>query len=70
MTHGTSQTQAQPSPGEPGYDHTQASWYSKPGADMTDDEVNEARAYYDSVGSQSMEGEWLKRHGLPWDYGL
>ena len=56
-------------PGDPGYDHTQASWYPKPGRDMTDDEVNEARAYYDSIGSNSMEGEWLRRHGLPEDYG-
>ncbi|MEU8968128.1 hypothetical protein AB0D11_02435 [Streptomyces monashensis] len=59
----------QPWPGDPGYDHTQASWYTKPGSEMTDDEVNEARAYYDSIGSNSMEGEWRRRHGLPDDYG-
>lgn len=66
MTHGTST----PQPGEAGYDHTQASWYPKAGQDMTDDEVNEARAYYDSIGSNQMEGVWLERHGLSWDYGL
>lgn len=58
-----------PQPGDPGYDHTKATWYTKPGQDMTDDEVNEARAYYQSIGSTSMEAEWLRRHGLPENYG-
>lgn len=56
-------------PGDDGYDHTKATWYTKPGQDMTDDEVNEARAYYQSTGSTSMEAEWLRRHGLPENYG-
>ncbi|MGY1498565.1 hypothetical protein ACW4TU_18530 [Streptomyces sp. QTS52] len=56
-------------PGDDGYDHTKATWYTKPGQDMTDDEVNEARAYYQSIGSTSMEAEWLRRHGLPENYG-
>ena len=58
-----------PQPGAPGYDHTKAAWYTKPGQEMTDDEVNEARAYYQSIGSTSMEAEWLRRHGLPENYG-
>ncbi|SDI51598.1 ADP-ribose pyrophosphatase YjhB, NUDIX family [Sinosporangium album] len=57
------------SEGEIVADHTTASWYTKTAAEMTDDEVNEARAYYDSIGSNSMEGEWLRRHGLPENYG-
>lgn len=59
----------QPHPGDPGYDRTQASWYPKPGRDMTDAEVNESRTYYDSIGSTEMEGEWLRRHGIPENYG-
>ena len=58
-----------PWPGDPGYDHTKASWYPKVSGDMTDDEVDEARAYYQSIGSTSMESEWLRRHGLPENYG-
>jgi hypothetical protein len=50
-------------------DHTQQSWYPKTSGEMTDDEVNDARAYYDSQGSNSMESEWLRRHGLPENYG-
>lgn len=62
-------TRPTPGPGDPGYDHTQASWYPKTSLQMTDAEVNEARAYYDSIGSNSMESEWLRRHDLPENYG-
>ncbi|WP_055532720.1 hypothetical protein [Streptomyces graminilatus] len=64
-------TGAAPAPklGDPGYDHSKASWYPKLARDMTDDEVNEAHAYYQSIGELWMESEWLKRRGLPPDYG-
>ena len=45
------------------------SWTTKPGKDMTDDEVNQARSHFAAQGSRSMEGEWLRRHGLPENYG-
>jgi outer membrane protein assembly factor BamD (BamD/ComL family) len=71
VAHGTSPTPQQPTPwpGEPSYDRTQASWYTKTSVEMNDAEVNEARAYYDSIGSNEMEGEWLRRHNLPDGYG-
>lgn len=50
-------------------DHTKASWYTKTSGEMTDDEVNEARAHYVSAGEPWMESEWLRRHGLPENYG-
>lgn len=36
---------------------------------MTDDEVNDARATFAAVGRNDYEGEWLRRHGLPENYG-
>lgn len=45
------------------------SWTTKAGQDMTDQEVNDARAHFMEQGSDSMEGEWLRRHGLPENYG-
>ena len=53
--------QPTPQPSEPGYDHTKASWYSKTYDQMTDAEVDEARAYDIFVGSTSMDEEWLRR---------
>ncbi|HVL24319.1 MAG TPA: hypothetical protein VM450_09540 [Thermomicrobiales bacterium] len=45
------------------------SWTAKSANEMTDDEVNDARAHFMAQGSNSMEGEWLRRHGLPENYG-
>lgn len=44
-------------------------WAHKTAPEMTDDEVNDARATYESAGSSAYESEWLRRHGLPADYG-
>jgi hypothetical protein len=61
-------TPTAPWPGSPGYDNTKASWYSKTYRDMTDAEVDEARAYDQSLGSTSMDSEWRSRHGIPEDF--
>lgn len=61
--------QPTPEPGDPGYDHTQTSWYTKNALQMTDAEVNAARGHYMTQGSDAMESEWLRRHGLPANYG-
>lgn len=44
-------------------------WTTKTATEMTDDEVNQARAHFMDQGSNRMEGEWLRRHGLPENYG-
>ncbi|MFJ5294577.1 hypothetical protein [Streptomyces sp. NPDC088348] len=48
---------------------TGKSWANKTTPEMTDAEVNDARATFDSVGRSDYEGEWLRRHGLPESYG-
>ncbi|MGW9461261.1 hypothetical protein ACWG5N_35565 [Streptomyces globisporus] len=50
-------------------DLTGKSCAHKTAPEMTDDEVNDARATFESVGRNDYEGEWLRRHGLPEDYG-
>jgi hypothetical protein len=51
-------------------DDSEPSWWHKVAGEMSDDEVNDARAYYADRGENWMEGEWLRRHGLPEDYGF
>ena len=50
-------------------DLTGKSWANKTAPEMTDDEVNDARATYEAAGRNNYESEWLRRHGLPEDYG-
>ncbi len=46
-------------------DLTGKSWADKTAPEMTDDEVNDARATCEAAGRRDYEGEWLRRHGLP-----
>jgi hypothetical protein len=46
-------------------DLTGKSWANKTAPQMTDDEVDDARATYEAAGRPDYEGEWLRRHGLP-----
>ncbi|MFF2731800.1 hypothetical protein ACFVS9_28315 [Streptomyces sp. NPDC058008] len=48
---------------------TGKSWANKTAPQMTDAEVNDARATFAAVGRNDYEGEHLRRHGLPEDYG-
>lgn len=48
---------------------TGKSWANKTSTQMTDDEVNDARATFEAVGRNDYEGEWLRRHDLPENYG-
>lgn len=49
-------------------DLTGKSWANKTAPEMTDDEVNDARAAFEAVGRGDYESEWRRRHGLPADY--
>ncbi|MYR75199.1 MULTISPECIES: hypothetical protein [unclassified Streptomyces] len=44
-------------------------WANKTTPEMTDAEVNDARATFEAVGRIDYESEWLRRHGLPENYG-
>lgn len=50
-------------------DLTGKTWANKTSREMTDDEVNDARATFEAVGRNDYEAEWLRRHGFPEDYG-
>lgn len=54
---------------DPWPDLTGKSWAHKTSTQMTDDEVNDARATFEAVGRNDYESEWLRRHGLPEDFG-
>lgn len=51
-------------------DITDKSWLHKTAPEMTDEEVDDARATYGALGSNAYEGEWLRRHGLPEEWLL
>lgn len=50
-------------------DLTGKTWAHKTAPEMTDDEVNDARAAFEAVGRSDYENEWLRRHGFPQNYG-
>lgn len=48
-------------------DITDKTWVNKTAPEMTDAEVDDARATFDKIGGSDYEGEWLRRHNLPDD---